>query len=104
MKAFDGLPTELEQKPLPQKSTILAADGRVLATFYDQNRVVVPLDQIAPIMQKAVISVEDKRFYEHAGIDVQGMARAAINTGCMPRWLRSTSAASTLSAISGEER
>lgn len=80
VKAFDGLPTELEQKPLPQKSTILAADGKPLATFYDQNRVVVPLDQIAPIMQKAVISVEDKRFYEHAGIDVQGMARAAINT------------------------
>ncbi len=80
VQAFNGLPTELEQKTLPQKSTILAADGKVLATFYDQNRVVVPLSDIAPIMQKAVIAVEDKRFYQHAGIDPQGMARAAVNT------------------------
>ena len=76
--AFDDLPSELEQRPLPEKSEILAADGTLLATFYDQNRVVVPLSEIAPIMQKAVIAVEDRRFYEHKGIDPAGMLRAAV--------------------------
>ena len=75
--AFDDLPTELKQSPLPQKSRILASDGTTLATFFDQDRVVVPLDQIAEIMQKAVIATEDRRFYTHAGVDVMGMFRAA---------------------------
>ena len=75
--AFDDLPTALEQNPLPEKSRILASDGTLLATFYHQDRVVVPLDEIAPIMQQAVIATEDRRFYEHAGVDVMGMVRAA---------------------------
>ncbi|WP_264158698.1 transglycosylase domain-containing protein [Cellulomonas iranensis] len=78
--AFDEVPSELEQRTLPQKSEILAADGTLLATFFYQNRVVVPLSEIAPIMQKAVVAVEDRRFYEHAGVDPQGMLRAAIAT------------------------
>jgi len=76
--AFDDLPSELEQKPLPEKSEILAADGTLLATFYVQNRMVVPLSEIAPIMQQAVIAVEDRRFYQHSGIDPAGMLRAAV--------------------------
>ena len=79
-QTFNDLPTDLPLTTLPEKSTILAADGTLLATFYDQNRVIVPLSQIAPIMQKAVISVEDKRFYEHSGIDPQGMLRALAKT------------------------
>ncbi|MBT0993937.1 penicillin-binding protein [Cellulomonas sp. DKR-3] len=75
--AFDDLPTELEQKPLPEKSSILASDGTLLATFYDQDRVVVPGDKIAQVMKDAVIATEDKRFYEHSGIDLMGMVRAA---------------------------
>lgn len=77
-KAFDDLPTELDQPGLPQKSTILANDGTVLATFWDQNRVVVPLAQISPMLQHAVIATEDKRFYEHAGVDPAGMLRAFV--------------------------
>ncbi|MBD8057764.1 penicillin-binding protein [Cellulomonas sp. JH27-2] len=77
-ETFDELPTELAESSLPQKSTILAADGKtVLATFYDEDREVVGIDDIAPIMQDAVIATEDKRFYEHAGIDPTGMLRAA---------------------------
>lgn len=80
VQAFEDLPTELTMTALPQKSVILAADGTQLATFFTENRVIVPLAQIAPIMQKAVIAVEDKRFYEHSGIDPQGMLRAAAKT------------------------
>ncbi|NTW40938.1 MAG: penicillin-binding protein [Cellulomonadaceae bacterium] len=75
---FDELPTVLEQVPLSEKSTIYAADGTVLATFYTQNRIVVSLDQIAPIMRQAVIATEDKRFYEHGGVDLLGMGRALM--------------------------
>ncbi|HEY8717395.1 transglycosylase domain-containing protein [Pengzhenrongella sp.] len=77
-KVFHDLPTALKEQPLSQKSTVLANDGKtVLATFYLENRIVVPLDKIAPIMQKAVVATEDKRFYSHGGIDPAGMARAA---------------------------
>ena len=77
-ETFDELPTELAESALPQKSTILASDGKtVLATFYDEDREVVGIDDIAQIMQDAVIATEDKRFYEHAGIDPTGMLRAA---------------------------
>ncbi len=77
-EVFDDLPTELKEEPLSEKSTVLASDGTtVLATFYAQNRIVVPLDAISPDMQNAVIATEDRRFFEHGGIDPTGMLRAA---------------------------
>jgi membrane peptidoglycan carboxypeptidase len=76
--AFDDLPTELDENELPEKSVIKAADGTLLATFYDQNRVVVPLAEISPYLQHAVIATEDKRFYQHAGVDPTGMLRAFV--------------------------
>ena len=75
---FDNLPSELAVQPLSEKSTMLAADGSVLATFYAENRVVVPIADIAPIVQNAVIATEDKRFYAHGGIDPAGMLRAGV--------------------------
>ena len=77
-QVFDDLPTELEIQPPSEASRILASDGSPLATFYAENRVVVPLDQIAPIMANAVIATEDKRFWEHKGIDPEGLMRAAL--------------------------
>src|SRR5215203_2739346 len=65
-EVFDDLPTELREDPLSEKSTLLAADGTtVLATFYAQNRFVVPLDAISQDMQNAVIATEDRRFLTH---------------------------------------
>ncbi|MEZ0447004.1 penicillin-binding protein [Cellulomonas sp. ICMP 17802] len=76
--AFDDLPTELNEATLPEKSEIRAADGQLLATFFVQNRVVVPLTEISPLLQHAVIATEDKRFYQHAGVDPTGMLRAFV--------------------------
>jgi len=90
--AFDGLPSELAIKPLPEKSTILAADGTLLAELYTENRIVVPLEAIAPILQETVIAVEDKRFYEHGGVDPMGMLRAVVKNSTT----ESTQGASTL--------
>jgi penicillin-binding protein 1A len=53
--------------------------GRVLAVLRgSQSRVIVPSDRIAPLMKLAIVSVEDKRFYEHRAIDLRGMVRAFI--------------------------
>lgn len=78
-EGFDSLPAELDIPPLPQRSRILAADGSLIATFYEQNRVEVALSDVAPVMRQAVIAIEDSRFYDHGGIDVRGTVRAFIN-------------------------
>ena len=52
-----------------QTTYIYAADGTVITRLFHENRTIVPLNQISPVLQKAVISVEDQRFYEHKGID-----------------------------------
>jgi penicillin-binding protein 1A len=50
---------------------------RVLAVLTgDESRVLVGSDEIAPIMRQAIVAVEDKRFYEHNGVDLKGILRA----------------------------
>ncbi len=78
---FQKYPADLKRKPLPQVSKVLAANGKTIATFYDQDRVIVPLSQIPVQMQTALIDVEDVRFYEHAGLDFQGTIRALLHNG-----------------------
>ena len=75
---FNELPAELTQVPLSEKSTILAADGTLLATFYTQNRIVVPLSEVSVDMINAVIDTEDRRFFDHGGVDLTGMTRALL--------------------------
>ncbi len=75
---FNELPSEFKTDPLAQQSRILASDGTVIATPQEQNRIVVPLKNVAKIMRVAQVDIEDHRFYEHGGIDLQGVARAAI--------------------------
>jgi penicillin-binding protein 1A len=49
----------------------------ILATLRgSQSRILVANDQISPIMQQAIVAIEDKRFYEHNGVDLRGIARA----------------------------
>lgn len=78
-RVFDTLPTEFEMLAPSEVSTITASDGTVLAKFYAENRVVVPLEDISENLQNAILAIEDKRFYEHKGIDPEGMARAAVH-------------------------
>ena len=75
---YESLPSQLTTPPLPQRSRILAVDGSVLATLYEQNRIEVPLAAIAPVMRQAIIAVEDGRFYDHRGIDPRGLLRALV--------------------------
>src|ERR1035437_1915647 len=76
---FDTLPSDFALTPLSQQSRILASDGSLIATPYDENRIIVPLARIAPVMRQAQIAIEDSRFYEHGGIDPLGVGRAFIS-------------------------
>ncbi len=75
---FQSLPAELTVPPLKQRSRLLAADGTVIARFYIQNRVFVPINKISPKMRDAIVATEDARFYEHNGIDLRGTMRALL--------------------------
>ena len=78
--SLDEIPTDLETPAQSERSRVLMANGEVLATFYDENRIYVPLSEISPLMQDAQIGIEDHRFYEHGAIDFQGFGRALVKT------------------------
>src|SRR3546814_739236 len=56
--------------------TLLAADGTRLASFGDRFGATYSLRELPPHLPRAVIAVEDRRFYEHGGIDYRGLLRA----------------------------
>jgi membrane peptidoglycan carboxypeptidase len=72
------LPQDLKTAPLAQKSQILAADGSLIATLYQENRTPVTLKQISPVMLQAIVAIEDDRFYEHGALDAKGTLRALL--------------------------
>jgi membrane peptidoglycan carboxypeptidase len=76
--AVDNFPLKLTFKPLDERTRVLDSHGKQIATFYDENRKYVTLDQIADIMQSAIIAIEDDRFYDHGAIDVEGTLRALL--------------------------
>ncbi|MFF1693281.1 transglycosylase domain-containing protein [Streptomyces sp. NPDC058257] len=76
VEGFDDIPSNLKQPPLSQRTTILDNKGGSIATVYSRDRTVVPLKQISPYMQKAIVAIEDSRFYEHGAVDAKGILRA----------------------------
>ncbi|MFT5170402.1 MAG: penicillin-binding protein 1A [Candidatus Marinamargulisbacteria bacterium] len=63
---------------IPAETTkIYSADNIVLAELHrEENRVLIPIEKIAPILRKTVVALEDTNFYNHHGIDIRGIARA----------------------------
>lgn len=77
--SFSDLPTEIKIPPLPQESILYASDGKTpIARFFYQNRQNVQLKDVAPVMLQAMVAGEDTRFYQHKGVDLQGIARAFV--------------------------
>ncbi|HRD63422.1 MAG TPA: transglycosylase domain-containing protein [Nocardioides sp.] len=77
-RTMDNLPEELKTEDLSQRSTILDANGNLLASVYDENRITVPLKDISRTMVSALVAIEDYRFYQHGALDLKGTLRALI--------------------------
>lgn len=58
---------------------IYAADNQLIGEFAIERRVLVPAEKIPPLLYRAFMSAEDKRFYQHGGIDVIGIAQAIMD-------------------------
>ena len=80
MSWFQDLPEDIAEGPFSRPSTIYAADGTTeIATFFDENRDPVKLDQISQHMKDAIVSVEDRDFYKHGAVSAIGIGRAFLN-------------------------
>lgn len=60
----------------PASSLVYAADGTLVDEFYLERRIWVPLAELPPHVPRAFIAAEDRRFFEHVGVDLLGIARA----------------------------
>ena len=71
--------SKLKPARIGANTFVYAADGSLLGSIpAEKNREPVPLQQISPWMQKATVAIEDRRFYQHGGIDLEGIARALV--------------------------
>ena len=84
---------ELEDYRPDVMTEIYADDGTAIGSFALEHRVIVTYNQIPPMLRNAVISIEDKHFESHVGVDIFGIARAAAKD--LMEW-RKTQGASTL--------
>jgi len=76
-KTLPDSSVDRESVKTPETSIVYAADGSVLAEWHgEQDRTVVPFDDMPPHLRNAVVAIEDRRFYEHNGVDTEGIMRA----------------------------
>ena len=77
---FGTMPSfeELENPRTNLATEIISADGKILGTYYVENRSNVRYSELSPYMPEALISIEDERFTEHSGIDEKALFRVAF--------------------------
>ena len=68
--------SEIRNPKTAMASEMYSADGKLLGKFFNENRSPVPYDSINSVFFQALISTEDERFYDHHGVDVQGLFAA----------------------------
>src|ERR1700749_2347641 len=75
-----GLPdyTQLENYQPPVMTRVHADDGSLLAEYSRERRLFLPSDEIPALVKEAFISAEDKNFYNHWGVDPEGIVRAGM--------------------------
>jgi penicillin-binding protein 1A len=71
--------SSLRQVEVGENSFVYAADGSLLGSIpSEKNRQPVALATMSPWMRRATIAIEDRRFYQHGGLDIEGIARALV--------------------------
>jgi membrane peptidoglycan carboxypeptidase len=78
-QTVDDMSSELADVPPPLVTRVTDREGNQIASLYKQYRIPTSSEQISDAMKWALISVEDKRFYDHRGVDWKGTLRAAIS-------------------------
>jgi penicillin-binding protein 1A len=102
--ALQGLPSleELANYEPPVTSRVYAGDGALVAEFAEEQRVFVPIEQIPEHVRNAFVAVEDARYFEHEGLDYQGIARAMVsNVGNVLRGRRLQGASTITQQVAG---
>jgi penicillin-binding protein 1A len=76
-----GLPAAetIRQIPLQIPLRIFSRDGRLIEEVGERRRVLVTFDELPPFVVDAFIAAEDRRFFEHPGVDYQGILRAGVS-------------------------
>ena len=72
---------ELENPKSNLATQVISADGKVLGTFFKENRTLVEYEDLSPFLIDALVATEDERFFSHSGIDSKALARAIIKMG-----------------------
>ena len=70
--------SDLTHGDVPGVTTITDVNGKPMAWLFKQRRYDVPSEQISQYAKDALVATEDRRFYEHEGVDMQGFARALV--------------------------
>lgn len=70
--------TSADSYLVAEPTRVFDASGNEIATYFLQNRRSVELDQVSPYVLKGTVDTEDKRFYQHNGVDPQGILRAVV--------------------------
>jgi penicillin-binding protein 1A len=70
--------SQLQDYEPPVMTRVHAADGELLGEYSKERRLYLPIQAVPKLVINAFLAAEDKNFYEHGGIDFQGMARAAV--------------------------
>src|SRR5580693_5550066 len=68
--------SQLQDYEPPVMTRVHAANGELLAEYANERRLYIPIQAVPKLVINAFISAEDKNFYEHAGLDFNGIARA----------------------------
>ena len=76
---FGTMPTfeELENPQTNLATQIISCDGKVLGSYYVENRSNIRYSELSPYLPQALVSIEDERFYKHSGIDGKSLFRVA---------------------------
>ncbi|MDH4199407.1 MAG: PBP1A family penicillin-binding protein [Spirochaetia bacterium] len=74
---FKSVKNLKKYKP-PIPSQLLDRNGRLISTFFTDNRIMTDIDKTPPYLASAFVAMEDNRFYVHHGIDLQGIVRAFL--------------------------